>query len=196
MRIMLPLFTSPPKLAPGDRVSEDERDWADPAALDGPPPSQPGPGWIWYRPDRVVTGPAWGGNLEILHWNLAVDRWIRSAGDYAGCVLLETSEEMPSAEETFRMLRNFGERGLLAQFPAILVGLAKAAALDHPASPDERQRYRDDQRAAALRALGTYNPGAMVVFNIDFGHTDPQWVLPYGGMITVDGPARRVTAHY
>jgi hypothetical protein len=33
---------------------------------------------------------------------------------------------MPSAAETFRMLRNFGERGLLAQFPAILVALAKA----------------------------------------------------------------------
>ena len=57
----------------------------------------------------MVTGPAWVGCLEILHWNLAAGRWIRPAEDYAGCVLLlETSEEMPSAEETFRMLRNFG----------------------------------------------------------------------------------------
>lgn len=39
-----------------------------------------------------------------------------------------------------------------------------------------------------LRAVGTYNPGAMVVFNVDFGHTDPQWVLPYGGTMTIDGP--------
>jgi muramoyltetrapeptide carboxypeptidase LdcA involved in peptidoglycan recycling len=144
-----------------------------------------------------VTGPTWGGNLEILHWNLAADRWIRPPGDYTGCVLLlETSEEMPSAEETFRMLRNFGERGLLAPFPAILVGLAKGGGLFHPASPDERRRYRDEQRAAVLRALGTYNPGAMVVFNIDFGHTDPQWVLPYGGTMTVNGPAGTITASY
>ncbi len=122
---------------------------------------------------------------------------IRQAGDYAGCVLLlETSEKMPPAEETFRMLRNFGERGLLAPFPVILVGLAKGAGLFHPAPPEERQRYRDDQRAAVLRALGTYNPGAMVVFNVDSGHTDPQWVLPYSGTITIDGPARRITAHY
>ncbi|MDR7275917.1 muramoyltetrapeptide carboxypeptidase LdcA involved in peptidoglycan recycling [Catenuloplanes atrovinosus] len=28
------------------------------------------------------------------------------------------------------------------------------------------------------------------------GHTDPQYVLPYGGTITVDGPARRLMAHY
>ena len=47
--------------------------------------------------------------------------------DYAGCILmLETSEEMPAAEEVFRMLRNAGERGLLAQFPAVVVAKPKA----------------------------------------------------------------------
>ena len=74
----------------------------------------------------MVDGPTWGGNLEILHWNLAANRWIRPADDYAGCVLMvETSEEMPSAGEVYRMLRNAGERGLLAQFPAIVVGEAE-----------------------------------------------------------------------
>ena len=41
-------------------------------------------------------------------------------------LLLETSEEMPSDQKVFRMLRNFGERGLLEQFPAVLVGTAKS----------------------------------------------------------------------
>ncbi|WP_250002347.1 hypothetical protein [Actinoplanes sp. M2I2] len=54
----------------------------------------------------------------------------------------------------------------------------------------------DDQREAVLRALGDYNPGAMVVFGIDFGHTAPQWILPYGGRMTVDGPGRRIVAHF
>jgi muramoyltetrapeptide carboxypeptidase LdcA involved in peptidoglycan recycling len=36
----------------------------------------------------------------------------------------------------------------------------------------------------------------MAVFDVDFGHTDPQWVLPYGGTVTVDGPARRIVANY
>jgi muramoyltetrapeptide carboxypeptidase LdcA involved in peptidoglycan recycling len=177
--------------------SEDERDWHDPASLDQPPFTQPSPGWSWHQPAQVLTAPTWGGNLEILHWNLAANRWIRPPEDYAGCVLLlETSEEMPSAEETFRMLRNAGERGLLAQFPAVLVGTAKASSLQEHRTAEERERYRADQQAAFLRALGTYNPDAMVVFNVDFGHTDPQWVLPYGGMLTVDGPGRRIVAHY
>ncbi|MET7382958.1 hypothetical protein ABZT08_29865 [Streptomyces sp. NPDC005526] len=28
------------------------------------------------------------------------------------------------------------------------------------------------------------------------GHTDPQLVIPYGGLVRVDGPARRITVHY
>jgi muramoyltetrapeptide carboxypeptidase LdcA involved in peptidoglycan recycling len=145
----------------------------------------------------VVSAPTWGGNLEILHWNLAADRWIRPVEDYAGCILLlETSEEMPSAQEVFRMLRNMGERGLLAQFPAIVVGTAKASSREHRASPVQRDEYRTGQRAAVRKALQRYNPAAMVVFDVDIGHTDPQWVMPYGGTLTIDGPAQTVTAHY
>jgi muramoyltetrapeptide carboxypeptidase LdcA involved in peptidoglycan recycling len=177
--------------------SEDELDWASVAALATFPAEQPGPGWLWHQPDRVVTAPTWGGNLEILHMNLAASRWIRPVEDYAGCILLlETSEERPSAETVFRMLRDFGERGLLAQFPAILVALAKSALFGDPADPAARARYRDGQRQAVLRALATYNPAAMAVFNVDFGHTDPQYVLPYGGLITINGPTRHITAHY
>jgi muramoyltetrapeptide carboxypeptidase LdcA involved in peptidoglycan recycling len=184
-------------LKPASTFSEDEQDWADPSALTSFPAQRPGTGWAWHQPTGVATAPTWGGNLEILHWNLAASRWIRPPEDYAGCILLlETSEERPAAEEVFRMLRNFGERGLLAQFPAVVVARPKAATFGVPADLSERQRYRDDQRDAVLRALATYHPAAMVVFNVDFGHTDPQYVLPYGGSLTVDGPARRITAHY
>ena len=89
-----------------------------------------------------------------------------------------------------------GERGLLARFPAVLVGTAKATSLADRRPPGDRQRYRDDQRAAVLRVLAEYHPEAMAVFGVDFGHTDPQYVLPYGGPITVDGPGRRVIARY
>ncbi|GAA2516933.1 LD-carboxypeptidase [Pilimelia columellifera] len=185
------------ELSQVDAFIEDELDWDDAASLDATAPTVPAPGWTWHQPDRVVTAPTWGGNLEILHWNLAADRWIRPADDYAGCVLLlETSEEMPSADEVFRMLRNAGERGLLGQFPAVLVAVAKASNLRRDATMDQRRRYRAGQREAVLRALAMYNPSAMAVFDVDFGHTDPQWILPYGGSVTVDGPARRVIAHY
>jgi muramoyltetrapeptide carboxypeptidase LdcA involved in peptidoglycan recycling len=184
------------EIHPVEQFSDEEVDWADKSSLTQSGRVSPSQGWTWHRPETVVSAPTWGGNLEVLHWSLAANQWIRPIEDYAGCVLLlETSEEMPPDEEVFRMLRNAGERGLLEQFPAVLVATAKATSLSDPRPPEERQRYRDDQRAAVLRAMNDYNPEAMVVFGVDFGHTDPQWVLPYGGLITVDGPARRITAH-
>jgi muramoyltetrapeptide carboxypeptidase LdcA involved in peptidoglycan recycling len=184
-------------LHPVARFSEEELSWADPEGMRHPAPTAPAPGWVWHQADRVVAGPTWGGNLEILQWNLAAGRWVRPAEDYAGCVLiLETSEELPSAEEVFRMLRNMGERGLLAQFPAVVFGTARATSLDRPVRRQDRDRYRAEQQAAVLRAFATYNPGAMIVFNVDIGHTDPQWVIPYGGTLTVDGTARMITASY
>jgi muramoyltetrapeptide carboxypeptidase LdcA involved in peptidoglycan recycling len=185
------------EIHPVERFSDEELSWHEAQTLSQTAPEVPSPGWVWHRPDRVVSGPTWGGNLEILHWNLAANRWIRPVGDYAGCVLLlETSEELPPADEVFRMLRNAGERGLLEQFPAVVVATAKASNFANRPSQEERQKFRDAQRAAVVRALDDYNPAAMAVFGVDFGHTAPQWVLPYGGRLTVDGPGRRITAHY
>jgi muramoyltetrapeptide carboxypeptidase LdcA involved in peptidoglycan recycling len=185
------------EIRPVAEFCEEEINWADPRALTESPPSVPSPGWFWHQPDRVVTGNTWGGCLEILHWNLAAGRWIHPAERYAGSVLLlETSEEMPSGDEVFKQLRNFGERGLLQRFPAVLMATAKANALFKPRPVEQRDTYREEQRAAVLRAFEAYHPEAMVVFGVDFGHTSPQWVLPYGGRVTVDGPNRRIIAGY
>jgi muramoyltetrapeptide carboxypeptidase LdcA involved in peptidoglycan recycling len=35
-----------------------------------------------------------------------------------------------------------------------------------------------------------------VVCGPDFGHTDPQYVLPYGGQMAVDGRSQRITVTY
>jgi muramoyltetrapeptide carboxypeptidase LdcA involved in peptidoglycan recycling len=63
-------------------------------------------------------------------------------------------------------------------------------------SDEERHRYRVEQEEAVLRALDTYRPNTLVCVGVDFGHTSPQWVLPYGGPLTVDAPARRLVAQY
>lgn len=171
--------------------------WEDPTTLEHELATELDEGWTWHNVDATVTGPTWGGNLEILHWNLAADRWIRPASAYAGCILLlETSEEMPPAGEVYRMLRNFGERGLLAQFCALVVAKPKAWNHDQPLAAPARAQFRSDQRAAVLEAVAQYNAGALVVIGPDFGHTDPQYVLPYGGPMTVDGRTKTISMTY
>lgn len=192
------LFTNDEvEVTPVEEFGEDEVSWAAAEALTTSGPMQPSDGWSWHNADGAVSGPTWGGNLEILHWNLAADRWIRPVADYAGCILLlETSEEMPSASDVYRMLRNVGERGLLEQFAAVVIGRPKASSWMSPNGADERSTFRADQREAVLRALETYNPDAIAVFGVDFGHTDPQWIIPYGGTMRIDGRARTIHVRY
>jgi muramoyltetrapeptide carboxypeptidase LdcA involved in peptidoglycan recycling len=192
------LFGSGPyELVPSGEFTDQGRRWEDPATFDSPPVMEPSAGWSWHRPDRVVEGPSWGGNLETLSGLLTADRDIRPPRAYEGCVLfLETSEELPSDEEVHRILRTMGERGMLRRFPALLMGRAKSWSFERPLPPDRRAAHRARQRAAVLRAFGTYAPDTMIVFDVDLGHTDPQQVIPYGGRVRVDGPARTITVTY
>ncbi|MGN9760231.1 S66 family peptidase [Streptomyces sp. SD31] len=193
------LFTSGEyELKPAALWNDINRDWADPGTFDAEPEMRSSDGWTWVNADRVVEGRSWGGCLEILGWLLMADREIaRDLSEYdGGVLLLETSEEMPSGEEVFRTMRNMGERGLLQRFSALLMGRAKSWSFERPNSPEEAARYAAEQREAVLRAMRAYAPDTMIVFDVDFGHTDPQLVIPYGGIVRIDGPTRRITVTY
>ncbi|MFF5174422.1 S66 peptidase family protein [Micromonospora sp. NPDC000089] len=183
-------------LTPATEWGDQPGDWRDPALLGVEPPMLPGEGWRWQGPARVVRGRTWGGCLEIIEWLMATDR-VPSAAELAGSVLVfETSNELPTAQEVFRILRNMGERGLLAGFPAIVVGRPKAWDFDKPLSVPERLAWGEAQREAVSRALADYADDPVVVFDVDLGHTDPQLIIPYGGEILVDAVERRISVRY
>lgn len=192
------LFTSGPfELAPAQRVGTEIEPWQDPATFTKTPQTEAADPWTWHNATRVVEGRSWGGNLEILSWLMMADREILPADRYAGRVLfLETSEEMPGAQEVYRILRNMGERGLLRQFPALLMGRAMAWSFQARNDAEQRAGYRREQREAVLRALAEYAPDMLVVFDVDLGHTEPQVVIPFGGVVRVDGPGRKITVTY
>lgn len=185
------------ELFPAKESGSVNRPWDDPRTFEGEPGMLPADGWTWHNADRVVQGASWGGEVEVLSWLLMADREIRPAHEYAGRVLfLETCEEMLSADRVYRILRSMGERGLLRQFPALLMGRAKNWSFDSPLGTEDGKRYRELQQQAVLRALSEYAPGTMAVFDVDLGHTDPQLIIPYGGQVRVDGVARRIVVTY
>ena len=172
-------------------------DWREPAALTTYGQREPTEPWAWSGPARTVTGRSWGGCIEVIQQILMAGQFPLDPDVLAGGVLLlETSEEIIPTSGFRRLLRALGERGILAAVDAIL--LARAPASDHERQPPAQARsaYRAEQRDAALELIEHYNPEAVVCIGIPFGHTRPQWILPYGGEITVDGAARRVFADY
>ncbi len=172
-------------------------DWRDPRALTEFGTREPTGAWTWAGPERTVTGPTWGGCLEVLQWVLTAGRFPTDPGVLdGGVLLLETSEELPSAREVGWVLRAMGERGLLAAVDAVLVARPPTSSFADPADAATRARRRDEQRDTVIEVVGRYHPDAVVCVGVPFGHTRPQWILPHGGSVTVDGVTRRITADY
>ena len=171
--------------------------WKDPRALSSFGDREPTEPWSWHGPARAVTGRTWGGCLEVIQWILTAGRFPFEPAVLAGGVLLiETSEELLPAQEVGFIVRSLGERGVLAAVDAVLVGRPPVSDDARRPSAQERARLRGEQRDVVTEIVARYNPEAVVCAGIPFGHTRPQWILPHGGTITVDGAARRVFADY
>ncbi|WP_097188123.1 S66 family peptidase [Ornithinimicrobium cerasi] len=181
---------------PGE--SEDfGRHWNDRSALREFGDREPTKDWVWAGPARVVTGPTWGGCLEVLQWILTAGRFPQDPAVLDGGILLvETSEELPSAREVRWILRSMGERGLLAAVDAVLVARPPVSTFEDRPDLAERSRRRTEQCETVIEVIGRYNPDAVVCVGIPFGHTRPQWILPHGGTMTIDSTTRQVTADY
>lgn len=172
-------------------------DWADPRALRHFGEREPTEPWTWHGPSRSVTGATWGGCLEVIEWILTAGRFPFAPDVLDGGVLIiETSEELRPARDIGRIVRALGERGILAAVDAVLVARPPASNLTSQPSAAERARLREQQRDTVVEVVTRYNPQAVICVGVPFGHTRPQWILPHGGSITVDGRDRRIVADY
>lgn len=172
-------------------------DWADECALTCFGEREPTEPWTWSGPTRSVTAPTWGGCLEVIEWILTAGRFPTSPKVLDGHVLLlETSEELLSARNVGWIVRALGERGVLAAVDAVLVARPPVSDFNRRPSASEKARLRDEQRDAVIKTISRYNPEAVVCVGVPFGHTRPQWVIPHGGAVTVDGANRRIVADY
>ncbi|MCS3441939.1 S66 family peptidase [Microbacterium phyllosphaerae] len=180
---------------PGE--SEDNgRRWEDPLALTEYGDRTPTEEWSWSGPDVRVEGRTWGGCLESIDALALADR-LPTTYDLRGRILLlETSEERPSASWVGRWVRGLGERGILDTVAGVVVARPPVSDFEFLPSREEADALRAAQRDVVIETVARYNPDAVVCVGVPFGHTRPQWILPYGGTMTLDGATRIVTASY
>src|SRR5579872_6285567 len=102
-------------------------DWRNAEMLKSFRKMYPNSSWDWINNNQIIEGITWGGALEIIDFQLRAGKYLPSDEELKDKVLfLETSEEIPDATYVYRVLMGMGERGLLKQFKALLVGRAKA----------------------------------------------------------------------
>lgn len=171
-------------------------DWLSPSALTDFGQRESTEPWAWSGPEREVDGRTWGGCFEVVDQLAMADR-LPSLMDLEGTVLiLESSEEVPPAVWVKRWVRSLGERGILAAVGGIIVARPPVSSHAFVPPPEERARLRAAQRDAVIGEVARYNAEAVVCIGVPFGHTRPQWIVPYGGRIRLDGRSRTVTANY
>lgn len=184
------------ELVPSTTYNDTGLDWADESLLASKRIHEESQGWFWDG-DKNTEGLLWGGCLESVDEMLRHGTPIPTLDQFKDIVLmLETSEEVPTADYVFRVMRALGERGVLENVQGVLMGRPKAWEFNKQKNTEEKAEYRKSHREAVLRVVRTYNRDVPIIQNMNFGHTDPQIPMPYGNKVRILGGENKIYARF
>jgi len=141
-------------------------------------------GWRWLQGTSVARGRLFGGCIEVLEFLKGTRFW--PTLDFFNDVVMffETSEDKPSVSNVMYMLRNYGSMGVLERAAGLMFGRARSY------SPLEKAELDNILVRTVSEEFG--RPDMPIVSNLDFGHTEPQWVMPLGIGTEVDCQSRTI----
>lgn len=181
------LFSAEPagELRPADAWTVEHLDWGDPALQGRRRALTPSTGWRWLQGRGAVEGRLLGGCIEVVDWLRGTPVWPERSAWEGAVVFLETSEEAPSPQAVTRMLRSLAAAGGLERAAALLFGRPGGGV------PEADFAAYDQALLGVVRdELG--RDDMPIVAGMDFGHTEPGVVLPFGALARVDPAARAV----
>lgn len=171
-------------------------DWADKELLNKRRPIEDNDGLVWDG-DKGAKGLLWGGCVESMVVQCSAEKYLPNAEDMAGKILfLESAESIPPHWVVSYLLVGLGERGWFDQLAGVMIGRPKAWEFSQQNTAEEKAKYRKDQRETVVSAVREYNKTIPIVQNVDFGHTDPQIVLPIGGEATLSPEGNMISFDY
>jgi muramoyltetrapeptide carboxypeptidase LdcA involved in peptidoglycan recycling len=176
------LFISEPigKIKPNeDGWTVEILDWADPANQDQKRTLHPSTGWKFLQGEGVHRGHLLGGCIEVIDWLRGTTLWPDLEKWQDVILFLETSEEVPPPATVRYTLRALAAMGVLKRLSGILFG--------RPGGKVAVEKF-DEYDGAILQVVRAEEGLAdlPVISNMDFGHTDPMFVLPYGVQAEID----------
>lgn len=135
-------------------------------------------GWHWLQGEGIAKGRLFGGCADVLEFMKGTRFW-PSKDFWDGKILfLETSEEKPLPDTVKYWVRNYGSQGILERIAALLIAIPSGYSAKEKKLMEEKVRSVLDIEFGAGKIP--------LVTNMDFGHTDPQIILPIGAMAEVD----------
>lgn len=123
----------------------------------------------------IVQGRLIGGCIEVLAFVNGTSLWPAKELWKDSILFFETSEEQPKPNNLRYWLRNYALQGILQQAKGIIFG-----------KPQD-EKYYEDYKIEILKVLKEYHLEHLpVLYNLNFGHTEPKFILPYGALAEID----------
>jgi len=154
-------------------------DWADPRLQEQKRILNPSDNWHFLQGHGIHSGHLMGGCIEVLDWLRGTPIWPEQPLWSGAVLFFETSEEAPGPQLVERILRTFNAAGVLNEISAILFGRPGGQI-----NPNLFSQY--DQVLLNIINNEAKRPGLPIVTGMDFGHTDPMLILPYGRQCVID----------
>ncbi|MDB5477759.1 MAG: Peptidase LD-carboxypeptidase family protein [Alphaproteobacteria bacterium] len=149
----------------------------DPSTFDKKRTMQPQTGWNYIQGEHAVSGRLIGGCTDVLAMFIGSKIWPKAEVFDKAILFLENSEDAISADQFTCTLRNFGAQGIIQNLSGII--FAKPCRV-----PIENWPEYD---AALKKVTAEFGRSDLpIVTQMDFGHTDPMFILPIGAMATID----------
>ena len=134
--------------------------------------------WNWLQGDEVVQGKLFGGCMDVLEFMKGTEFWPKPNYWKEKILFLETSEDKPSPNQVKCMLRNYGMQGVYNKINGVLFGRARDYS--------DKEKEELNQNILEVIAKEFNRPDLPIVTDMDFGHTDPQIILPLGIKAEID----------
>ena len=182
------LFSSDPVglLQPNTHGWTDERlEWGIPENQARKRSLQPCSGWKFLQGSGLRRGRLLGGCIEVLDWLRGTCVWPEDSEWDDTVLFLETSEDGPSPLDVARLLRALAAQGVLKRIAGLLFG--------RPGGEVGAEHFGEYDQAILDICVGEEGLSELpIVTNMDFGHTDPMLVLPYGVELQIDCDRREI----
>ena len=143
----------------------------------------PSTGWKLLQGTGIHQGHLIGGCLEVLDFLRGTNYWPESDVWKNAILFLETSEEAPPPSVLKYSLRTYASMGILKRLSGILFGRPGGDI-----SPDRFKEYDEVFQQVVTEEGLSELP---IVTHMDFGHTDPMFVLPYGVKAEINCDAQK-----
>jgi muramoyltetrapeptide carboxypeptidase LdcA involved in peptidoglycan recycling len=123
----------------------------------------------------VAQGHLIGGCIEVLEFAKGTVLWPEKKYWNDSILFFETSEEKPEPNNIKYWLRNYAIQGILHKANGIIFG-----------KPQD-EKYYEEYKVEIQKVMKEFNLEDLpILYNLNFGHTEPKFILPYGARAEIN----------